>query len=85
MQKHFIFRPLHEAVENGFVEIIRLLLSYGADPKLATYAGLTPLSLATDEATKTFLLNYMDDLDGKSSSPWPFNGPASCFGKETFI
>ncbi|XP_045468813.1 uncharacterized protein LOC123676712 [Harmonia axyridis] len=72
-------RPLHEAVENGFVEIIRLLLSYGADPKLATYAGSTPLSLASDENTKMLLLNHMVDLEGKSMTPWSFNGPSSCF------
>ncbi|KAK9880163.1 hypothetical protein WA026_010034 [Henosepilachna vigintioctopunctata] len=72
-------RPLHEAVENGFLEVIRLLLSYGADPRLATYAGLTPLSLATDEATRELLQNHLDDLEGKSTTPWQFHGPASCF------
>lgn len=34
-------RPLHEAVEQGYIEVVRLLLSYGADPLLATYSGMT--------------------------------------------
>lgn len=77
----YFFRPLHEAAENGFVEIIRLLLSYGADPRLATYAGLTPLSLATDEDTKYILKNFIADMEGRPTSSWIFKGPASCFGK----
>ena len=32
-------RPLHEAVENGYPEVARLLLTYGADPALTTYSG----------------------------------------------
>lgn len=72
-------RPLHEAVENGFVEIVRLLLSYGADPLLATYTGLTPLALAGDDITATLLQHYIDDIQGKSSIPMEFRGPASCF------
>lgn len=77
----YICRPLHEAVENGFVEIVRLLLSYGADPLLATYSGLTPLSLAIDEATVTLLKNHLADVQGKAAAPWTFLGPASCFGE----
>lgn len=77
----FFFRPLHEAVENGFVEIVRLLLSYGADPLLATYSGLTPLSLAIDDGTVSLLQEHLADIQGKPSSTWCFLGPASCFGK----
>ncbi|CAH1119217.1 unnamed protein product [Phaedon cochleariae] len=72
-------RPLHEAVENGFVEIARLLLSYGADPTLATYSGLTPLALTNDEATKDFLKNHLNDVEGEPSSCWYSFGPASVF------
>lgn len=78
----FVYRPLHEAAENGFVEMIRLLLSYGADPMLATYSGLTPLSLATDEDTKHLLKYYMADVQGLTAPPWSFKGPAGCFGKD---
>lgn len=53
---------MHEAAENGYVEIIRLLLSYGADPMLATYAGQTPLSLATDEASIDLLRKHLEDV-----------------------
>lgn len=71
---------MHEAIENGFVEIVRLLLSYGADPLLATYSGLTPLSLAVDDTMASFLQNHLADLRGEPSLPWHFNGPSSCFG-----
>jgi ankyrin repeat protein len=75
------FRPLHEAVENGYVEIVRLLLSYGADPVLATYSGMTPLALASEDATVKLLKNHIEDVEGKPGSPWDFAGPASIFGK----
>ncbi|KAG5889225.1 hypothetical protein JTB14_018648, partial [Gonioctena quinquepunctata] len=69
--------PLHEAVENGCVEIARLLLSYGADPTLATYSGLTPLALTNDEVTQDFLKNHLNDIEGEPSSHWISYGPAS--------
>lgn len=74
------FRPLHEACENGFVEVTRLLLAYGADPTLMTYSGLTPLALTNDETTKHFLKNYLNEIDGELSAPWITCGPASFFG-----
>lgn len=75
-----MFRPLHEAAENGNVEIVRLLLSYGADPELATYSGLTPLALAKNDTTRTLLQNHLADIKGQNTVPWNFLGPASCFG-----
>lgn len=75
------YRPLHEAVENGFVEITRLLLSYGADPTLATYSGMTPLALTNDEVTKQFLKNHLDDIEGEVSEKWELFGPSDIFGK----
>lgn len=77
----YFLRPLHEAAENGFVEIVRLLLSYGADATLATYTGLTPLSLATDDATIALLQNHSAEVQGRQVAPWHFAGPASCFGE----
>lgn len=77
----FIYRPLHEAAENGYVEIVRLLLSYGADPALATYSGLTPLSLAVDEATVSLLQNHLAEIQGQPTVAWQFLGPCSSFGK----
>lgn len=69
-------RPLHEAVENGDIELVRLLLSYGADPLLSTYAGQTPLSLVKDnnKDLKEYLVHYLNDIQGKPSAPWTFSG-----------
>jgi len=73
-------RPLHEAAENGFTELIRLLLSYGADPLLATYSGYTPLSLTTDDEARRLLQQHLYDVQGQPAPPWTFLGPASCCG-----
>jgi len=73
-------RPLHEAAENGFTELIRLLLSYGADPLLATYSGYTPLSLTTDDEARRLLQQHLSDVQGQPAPPWTFLGPASCCG-----
>jgi len=70
----FFFRPLHEAVENGDVHLVRLLLSYGADPHLATYSGQSPLSLATDKQTRMLLEHHVNDVQGYgSASVWNFD------------
>ena len=43
-------------MENDRVEMVRLLLSYGADPTIATYAGRTPLKITRTERMKNMLL-----------------------------
>lgn len=48
-------RPIHDAVENDHLEIVRLLLSYGADPTLATYSGRTIVKMTHSELMETFL------------------------------
>lgn len=48
-------RPLHDAVENDHLEIVRLLLSYGADPTLATYSGRTIMKMTHSELMEKFL------------------------------
>lgn len=48
-------RPVHDAVANDNLETLWLLLSYGADPTLATYSGQTALKLASSDGMKTFL------------------------------
>ncbi|NXA29855.1 BCOR protein, partial [Ibidorhyncha struthersii] len=53
-------RPIHDAVENDHLEIVRLLLSYGADPTLATYSGRTIVKMTHSELMETFL-----------TGPWP--------------
>ncbi|KAG7208131.1 hypothetical protein KM043_009702 [Ampulex compressa] len=75
-------RPLHEAAENGATELVRLLLSYGADPLLATYSGQTPLMLALDTEAYSILEQHLDDIQGRTSTPWSFGGPASIFDPE---
>lgn len=69
------FSPLHEACENGHVELVRLLISYGADPLLATYAGQTPLELAEPhEPVKMLLTQHIKDVQGKEEKVWQFRG-----------
>ena len=48
-------RPIHDAAEGGHVAVLRVLLSYGADPLLATYSGSTALSCAKEPNTRVFL------------------------------
>ncbi|NWY00185.1 BCOR protein, partial [Nothoprocta ornata] len=48
-------RPIHDAVENDHLEIVRLLLSYGADPTLATYSGRSIVKMTHSELMETFL------------------------------
>lgn len=70
-------RPLHEAVENGDVHLVRLLLGYGADPRLATYSGQSPLSLANDRQTRMLLEHHVNDIQGYgSASAWHFDDTA---------
>ncbi|RZF34005.1 hypothetical protein LSTR_LSTR012350 [Laodelphax striatellus] len=75
-------RLLHEAAENGFVEVMRLLLSFGADPLLATYAGHTPLSLATSQEARALLQHHLADVQGTPAPPWHFNALTSLFDEE---
>ena len=76
----FFYRPLHEAAEYGDPELVRLLLSYGADPLLATYAGQTPLALASENDAYRVLQQHIDDIQGRKNVPWYFQGPCSIFG-----
>lgn len=52
--------------------MLRLLLSYGADPLLATYAGHTPLSLATAPEAHSILEEHLADVQGRRAKPWRF-------------
>lgn len=76
------YRPLLEATENDHLELVRLLLSYGADPTLATYGGQTPLALSCSDVMRDFLTAYIDDIRGLGSSSWTFQGSASFMGKQ---
>lgn len=59
-------RPIHDAVENHKADMTRLLLSYGADPLLPTYAKRTALDNATSFEIVTLLHEYLRDLNGES-------------------
>ena len=52
---HLVVRPIHDAAEGGYVDVLRVLLSYGADPKLATYSGNSALTCTKDSNTRAFL------------------------------
>ena len=55
----FMFRPIHDAAENGDFSIVRLLLSYGADPSLTSYTGETAVQLADDSPDTKRLLQVI--------------------------
>ncbi|XP_004717851.1 BCL-6 corepressor-like protein 1 isoform X1 [Echinops telfairi] len=59
-------RPVHDAVVNDNLETIWLLLSYGADPTLATYSGQTAMKLASSDTMKRFLSDHLSDLQGRA-------------------
>lgn len=48
-------RPIHDAVENDNVEMVRLLIVYGADPTLATYGGLSPEKIAHSDKMRSLI------------------------------
>ncbi|XP_039186877.1 BCL-6 corepressor-like protein 1 [Crotalus tigris] len=81
-------RPVHDAVANDNLKILWLLLSYGADPTLATYSGQTALKLANSEVMKSFLADYLLDLqgrlDGDPQTAWDFYSSSVLETKEEF-
>ncbi|KAL5004527.1 hypothetical protein ScPMuIL_017983 [Solemya velum] len=66
-------RPIHDAVENDHIELTRMLLSYGADPKLS-YAGCSLVKLASTDDMRQLIQGYMSDLNGAEDvfEPWEF-------------
>jgi len=72
---------LHQAAENNHLELVRLLLAYGADPLLATYTGQTALTLTSMDSIKELLHLHLADVEGESAPKWIFNGPGTMFGK----
>lgn len=50
-----VSRPIHDAVENDHLDVVRILLSYGADPTLATYSGRGLLKMTHSESMERFL------------------------------
>ncbi len=57
------------------MELVRLLISYGADPLLATYAGQAPIELAEHHpVVKRLLEQHIKDVQGKEEKAWQFRG-----------
>ncbi|NXP74579.1 BCORL protein, partial [Ramphastos sulfuratus] len=79
--------PVHDAVANDNLETMWLLLSYGADPTLATYSGQTAVKLATSDVMKRFLCDYLSDLQGRSDgdprTAWDFYSSSVLEGKDS--
>ncbi|NWU73469.1 BCORL protein, partial [Pterocles burchelli] len=79
--------PVHDAVANDNLETMWLLLSYGADPTLATYSGQTAVKLATSEVMKRFLCDYLSDLQGRTDgdprTAWDFYSSSVLEGKDS--
>ena len=48
------------------MDVLRVLLSYGADPLLATYSGNTALSCTKDPNARTFLEGVSHDTGSLS-------------------
>ncbi|XP_077462512.1 uncharacterized protein LOC144078192 isoform X2 [Stigmatopora argus] len=75
-------RPLHDAVENNHVEVVRFLLSCGADPTLTSSSGQGPINMANSVVMETFLEEYLADLQGRSEGDpgvcWDFYGSSVC-------
>ena len=57
-------RPTHDAVQNDHLDVVRVLLSYGADPTLATYSGRGLLKMTHSDGMERF-------LTGKTPACWP--------------
>ncbi|XP_034470339.1 BCL-6 corepressor-like [Hippoglossus hippoglossus] len=75
-------RPLHDAVENDHMEVVRFLLACGADPTLTSYSGRGPINMTHSAAMETFLEEYLCDLQGRSEGDqgtyWEFYGSSVC-------
>ncbi|NWX97405.1 BCORL protein, partial [Nothoprocta ornata] len=78
----------HQQIANDNLETMWLLLSYGADPTLATYSGQTAVKLATSEVMKRFLCDYLSDLQGRTDgdprTAWDFYSSSVLEGKDGF-
>ncbi|XP_040855951.1 BCL-6 corepressor-like protein 1 isoform X2 [Ochotona curzoniae] len=81
-------RPVHDAVVNDNLETIWLLLSYGADPTLATYSGQTAMKLASSDTMKRFLSDHLSDLQGRAEGDpgvsWDFYSSSVLEKKDGF-
>lgn len=66
-----VCRPIHDAVENDHLDVVRILLSYGADPTLATYSGRGLLKMTHSENMENFLTGENQLCGAVQSCPPP--------------
>ena len=71
-------RPIHDAVLNNFLIIAELLLEAGADPKLPTFAGKSPLDLSRSDEMSALLKKYMSSVLGGGVGVVPDNWETVC-------
>jgi len=74
-------------VDHNHIELVRLLLSCGADMHIATYSGRTPLKCCRFEPMRQLLRGHVSDVSGKSEpedniSPWEIT-PSSIFQSDS--
>lgn len=50
--------PLHAAVEGGFIEMVKVLLNFGADPKIRNSQGRSPSDLSKNDEIKSLLSDH---------------------------
>jgi hypothetical protein len=64
------WRPLHEAVRGGQVEVVQLLLLYGADLNHITKTGVSPLNIAKEYLAEDHpMIYFLEGLGAKDV--WP--------------
>lgn len=63
--------PLHLAVQNGHLDVVRLLVEGGADPTLLDSNDETPLSMATAQARRDMLDILIRNASDLAISPFP--------------
>ena len=86
--------PLHFAVRNGNLHLIKLLLIFDADPNLCNKAGETAINIAKtcndDKTRDPKILSTLEEIHGLQEKTWNYfvnnlQLPAKRQEKETFI
>ena len=60
--------PLHVACEKGFVDVIKLLIGAGSDPKITNKAGKSAFDVCKNEETTLALPGGFSKLKGEKGS-----------------
>ena len=62
----YIYRPIHDAIESGCLDLVKVLISHGADP-LAEFGEKTPVEYALSIDQKE-IYKYLEGLTEDISS-----------------